>query len=242
MIELLPVLVFISLYGLSLIGEKKGVIYFTLALIVHLGYVIYRALHLGWLPVTERYDILLVMALAVAFSFFYFYRKISRNMLLDVLPLFVIILSVCAVFQGRMDTISPNMNSKWFYLHIILFIAGFSLFTISTVAGIFYLKGKSVLHEIIQYRMGLFGWLIFSFSLIGGSFWFFLTYGSYWLWTAKELWITIIWFYYSFYLHGRLFKSLRGTPAAIIGLTGYPLLLFSYLGVMPVLGSPWTQF
>jgi ABC-type transport system involved in cytochrome c biogenesis permease subunit len=242
MINLLLILAFITLYGLSMTGNKKGAAFFVSGLLLHTGYIIYRALHLGWLPVTERHDILTVMALAVALSFFYLYKKVSLNMLLNTIPLFVVILLFFAVFQVRMDTIDPNMNSKWFFAHIIFLILGYSLFTVGSAAGIFYLKDKSILHEMLQYRLLLFGWLLFSLSLIGGSVWFFLVYGSYWLWTAKELWITIVWFYYSFYLHSRLLRSLSGRPAAIIGLAGFPVIIFSYLGVMPILGSPWSQF
>jgi ABC-type transport system involved in cytochrome c biogenesis permease subunit len=242
MINLLIILVFIALYGLSMAGEKKGVVFFLMGLLIHAGYVLYRYLHLGWLPVTERHDILIAMALAVAGSFFYLYKKLSLNELLSTLPLFVVILSFFAVFQVRMDSIDPNMNSPWFFAHIIFLICGYSLLTVSSVAGILYLRARSLMHELIQYRLALFGWLLFSFSLIGGSFWFFLVYGSYWLWTAKELWITIVWFYYGFYLHSRLLRSLSGRPAAILGLAGFPILMFSYLGVMPILGSPWSQF
>jgi ABC-type transport system involved in cytochrome c biogenesis permease subunit len=242
MINLLVILTFIALYGLSMIGEKKGVVFFLIGLLIHTGYVLYRYLHLGWLPVTERHDILLAMALAVAFSFFYLYKKAPLNMILNTLPLFVVVLSFFAAFQVRMDSIDPIMNSKWFFAHIIFLILGYSLLTISSVAGILYLRDKSILHEMIQYRLALFGWLLFSFSLIGGSLWFFLVYGSYWLWTAKELWITIVWFYYSFYLHSRMLRSLSGTPSVVIGLAGFPIIIFSYLGVMPILGSPWSQF
>ena len=242
MISLIPVLAFISLYSFAIIGNKRGEVFFTLGLLIHTGYLLYRALHLGWLPVTERHDILLVISLAVAFSFFYLKKKAPLNVLLDILPLFVVFLSLLAVFQSRIDTIEPNMNSKWFYVYIIFFISGFFFFTVSSIAGILYLREKSILYEVIQYRLSLFGWLFFSFSLIGGSFWFYFTYGSYWLWTSKELWITVVWFYYSFYLHSRMMSSLYGRPASILGLIGFPIIIFSYLGVMPILGSPWTQF
>ncbi|MFN3740911.1 MAG: hypothetical protein ACK4TF_09630 [Thermodesulfovibrionales bacterium] len=56
------------------------------------------------------------------------------------------------------------------------------------------------------------------------------------------LWTTIVWFYYALYLHGRFINSLRGPIASEIGVAGILVLLFSYLGVTPILGSPWTQF
>jgi len=242
MINSLWILVSIALYGLSLIGGKKGRILFILGFLLHTGYVIYRGVSLGWVPVTERHDILLVMGLIVAGSFFYLNRRVPLNMILDTLPLFVIILSLFAVFQIRMDSIEPYMDSRWFYIHIIFMILGYSLFIISSITGISYIRAEQMALEVIQYRLALFGWLFFSFSLIGGSFWFFYTYGSYWLWTAKELWITIVWFYYSFYLHARLIRSLSGKPSALLGIAGFPVIMFSYLGVMPIIGSPWTQF
>jgi ABC-type transport system involved in cytochrome c biogenesis permease subunit len=242
MTNLLVVLAFVTLYGLSMIGDKKGKIFFYLGLFLHTGYVIYRTIHLGWLPVTERHDILLVMALGVSCSFFYFREKVSIKLLLDTLPLFVVILSFFAVFQTRFDTIDPNMRSIWFFIHIGFFVLGYAFFTAGSVAGMIYLKEKAMLYELMQYRLTLYGWLLFSFSLIGGSVWFFLVYGVYWLWTAKELWITIVWFYFSFYLHARMMRSLSGRPSAITGLAGFPIMIFSYLGVMPILGSPWTQF
>lgn len=238
----MPVLALISFYGLAIIGGRKGQMFYFLGLLLHAGYVIYRGILLGRLPVAERHDILLVMALIVALSFFYFYRRVSLTMILESLSLFVVVLSVFAILQERMDSIEPAMSSPWFYVYVIFFIIGYAFFTISAVAGILYFRDKAAIFELIQYRIALYGWLLFSFSLIGGSFWFFLTYGSYWHWTAKELWITIVWFYYSFYLHSRLLRFFAGTPSVVIGIAGFPVILFSYLGVMPILGSPWTQF
>jgi|Deesub1362A_J573_1020465.scaffolds.fasta_scaffold00361_40 ABC-type transport system involved in cytochrome c biogenesis permease subunit len=236
------ILAFIALYSLSLTGDRKGRNLFIAGLLLHVGYMVYRGLYLGWVPVTERHDILLIMGLIVAGGFFYLNKRIPLNMLLDTLPLFVILLCFFAVFQIRMDSIEPYMESKWFYMHIVFLIIGYAFFILSSVAGISYLRGKALTHETLQYRLALFGWLFFSFSLIGGSFWFYYTYGSYWLWTAKELWITIVWFYYGFYLHGRQVKALSGRVSVVLGVAGFPVLIFAYLGVMPIIGSPWTQF
>lgn len=242
MINLFSILVFISLYGVSIIGGKRGVIFYIFGLLFHIGYIIYRGLVLGRLPITERHDILLVVALIVALSFFYMYKKISLDIILSTLPLFVVIFCFFGIFQERIDTIEPHMNSKWFYIYMILFILGYSLLTIGSIAGIFYLREKAILYEAIQYRLTLLGWLLFSFSLIAGSVWFYLVYGVYWIWTAKELWTTIAWFYYSFYLHGRMIELFKGRPASLLGSAGFVVLIFSYIGVMPVLGSPWIQF
>jgi ABC-type transport system involved in cytochrome c biogenesis permease subunit len=242
MINILTILLFITLYGLAMTGGSNGKRLFTAGLVIHAGYVLYRAWHLGWLPVTEKHDILLVMALIVALAYYYFIRKVNADTVLTILPVFIVILSFFGLFQVRMDSIDPNMNSIWFFVHIIFFVLGYAYFTISTVAGIIYVIKKDQRFELLQYRLALFGWLLFSFSLIGGSMWFYLSYGVYWLWTAKELWITIVWFYIGFYLHSRMWPSLMGRAASLIGLFSFPLIIFSYLGVMPIIGSPWSQF
>lgn len=242
MIQLFFILLFISLYGLSIVGGKKGTAFYISGLLLHAGYIAYRWAFLGWLPVAERHDILLAMGFITALSFLYLYRRVSLALLLNTLPLFVVIFCFFAVFEERFDTIEPYMSSPWFYIHITLFILGYSLLATGSVAGLFFLKENAILCEIIQYRVTLLGWLVFSFSLIAGSVWFYHVYGVYWLWTANELWITITWFYYSFYLHSRLIKPLSGKPAAALGIAGFGVILFSYLGVMPLLGSPWRQF
>lgn len=242
MIAIIFILLFISLYGLSIIGNRMGAVFFGIALSLHLCYIIFRWSFLGRFPVTERHDILMIIAIGIALSILYMRKKVSLNLLFNILPMFIITLCFFSLFQERINTIEPNMNSAWFYAHMILFVIGYSLLITGSATGILYLKEKTHLLEIVQYKLSLSGWVIFSLSLIAGSVWFFLVHGVYWLWSAKELWTTITWLYYSFYLHARMIGTLRGRPASIFGIAGVGIILFSYLGVTPILGSPWTQF
>jgi len=67
--------------------------------------------------------------------------------------------------------------------------------------------------------------------MISGGIWAFYAWGTYWLWTPKEFWTSILWLYYSVYLHTRLQRKLAGRPAAMIGAFGTVVMLFTYLGV-----------
>ena len=242
MSHLFVILAITTLYALAMRGDKKGCVFFIAGLILHFLYITVRWVSLGHIPITDRYDILGIMAFLSALGFIYLHyiKRIKRIM--DFFPLLPVLLCLLAVFQERVDTINPAMSSSWFYLYMALFIAGFVLKGVGTVLGVMYLKESETMLEILQYRFTLAGWMFFSFALIAGSVWFYLAYGVYWLWTAKELWTTIVWFYYGFYLHARLVNSLKGWLAAEIGAAGFVVLLFSYLGVTPILGSPWTQF
>jgi ABC-type transport system involved in cytochrome c biogenesis permease subunit len=242
MTHLFIILGFITLYVLSLIGGWKGTVFFLSGFLFNLLFVGYRWMTLGHVPVTDRFDILIVMALVTAMSVFYLTVVRGMTDLMNVLPLLTAGLLFVAVFQDRIDTISPSMNSLWFYLYIILFIVGFSLMSVGSILGFVYLRSSQIDLEFLQYRFTLSGWLFFSSALIAGSVWFFLVHGVYWLWTAKELWTSIAWFYYGFYLHARFVKSIEISFVAEIGAAGLWVHLFSYLGVTSILGSPWTQF
>ncbi len=241
MAELLIVLSIIGLYGIGISGGRTGRVCLISALVVHLIFLVYRTVNLGHLPVTEKFDILLSTGFLSALCLNYIFSR-EKIVGSDYLILVPVVFCILAVFHERINTISPNMNSIWFYLYMFLFVTGFSLLSSGSAIGILYLIKQDGLIEALQYRITLTGWLLFSFSLIAGSVWFFLVHGVYWLWTAKELWLTIVWFYYTFYLHGRLINSLKGPVISEIGVAGLPLFLFAYLGVTPVLGSPWTQF
>jgi hypothetical protein len=240
MSHLFILLFIISLYALSLSDDRKGYRVFLIALFLHLLYVLYRTFHLGHPPITDKFDILLSAGLLTGLYQLYLKRRWIREAgYLYLLPVLFVFL---ALFQERIDTISSSMNSSWFYLHAGLLVIALSLLTTGSVIGLLYLKNSEHTFELLQYRITLAGWLFFSLSIIAGSIWFFLAQGVYWLWTAKELWLTITWFYYSLYLHGRYVNFLKGERAAEIGVAGVFVLFFSYLGVTPILGSPWTQF
>ena len=68
-----------------------------------------------------------------------------------------------------------------------------------------------------QYRSILLGYVLFSIAMIFGGIWAYLAWGTYWLWTPKELWTTIVWFFYSLYLHARLVRGWTGPKVSLDG-------------------------
>jgi ABC-type transport system involved in cytochrome c biogenesis permease subunit len=242
MTHLFFMLGFISLYSLGMLGGRKGHALYVSGLLLHAAYIVSRWLSMDHIPVSDKHDILSLVAFISALSFLYLHYIKKITDVMNVLPLLPVFLCMLSLFQERINTINPNMDSVWFYLYMIFFIVGFAMLGIGTVLGVMYLLKTAGSLEPLQYRFTLAGWIFFSVALIAGSVWFYLAYGVYWLWTAKELWTTIVWFYYGFYLHARLLNSLKGPIAAEVGASGFIVLLFAYLGVTPILGSPWTQF
>lgn len=91
--------------------------------------------------------------------------------------------------------------------------------------------------EGLQYRAALIGYCLFTLSIIFGGIWAYLAWGTYWMWTPKELWTSILWFFYSFYLHARLRQWWTGKPMAYLGIAGFAITMFTYLGVSLLMKS-----
>jgi ABC-type transport system involved in cytochrome c biogenesis permease subunit len=76
--------------------------------------------------------------------------------------------------------------------------------------------------------------------MVFGGIWAYFAWGTYWLWTPKELWTVILWLFYSLYLHARLRPWWSGRPSAILGIIGFVIVMFTYLGVSLFMKSSHT--
>jgi hypothetical protein len=125
--------------------------------------------------------------------------------------------TVFALFSSKHNTpLPPVLKTLWFEAHVVLAFLSYALFGIAAILGLLYLRKQESLYEGMQYRAILIGYCLFTLSMIFGGIWAFLAWGTYWLWTPKELWTSILWIYYSFFLHARLcyrsFYLSRGKP------------------------------
>ena len=67
--------------------------------------------------------------------------------------------------------------------------------------------------------------------MISGGIWAFYAWGTYMLWTPKELWSLIIWIYYAGLLHALFVKEWQGNRVVYLNLAGFLIVLFTYVGV-----------
>lgn len=230
------------LYALGMLGGRAGKYSVLAGLAVHGFFIAHRSLLLGKVPVTERLDILsLISFLMILAMLFIKQRHKTAGIENHLIPLSAFF-AFTAMFHEPVNSVDLFMRSPWFYLFSIFNILSYVLFGAGAILGLMYLFGEDEALEPLQHRYSLYGWTAFSLSLLSGSVWFFLAYGSYWYWTAKEFWSSLTWLYYAVYLHSRYLADFRGRPAAVIGVLGYPLLLFNYFGIGTVIKSPWSQF
>lgn len=241
-ISIILLLTAASLYVMGLSGGRSGRNFFIAGLAVHAGSMLWRASILGMPPITEKRDTISFMAFSMALLHLKTSPKTGEtDISLLSLPMISIFTLIPLAYEP-LDTITPFLRSPWFFLHVFTYFLSYSFFGISACFGAYYLWDGKPAGELLQYKTALLGWIVYSISLVLGSIWFYFAYGTYWLWTSKELWSALAWFVYAGYLHARLMKSFRGRPAAAFGALGFAAAVFAYFGVGTIIPSPPVQF
>jgi ABC-type transport system involved in cytochrome c biogenesis permease subunit len=217
------------LYPLALTGPR----FILPALVLHAALIAQTALRYGRIPLIGMHDTLGFLAFAIGVAYVIAGWKRKRDLFTYLsIPLIVFFLLGSRASPPSMPgPLPPVLNTIWFELHVILSFLSYALFAIGAVFGILSLRGKEPPAEINQYRSLLLGYVLFSVAMIFGGIWAYYAWGTYWLWTPKELWTTIVWFFYSLYLHARLVRGWSGPRVVWMGIIGFAIVLFTYAGV-----------
>ena len=231
-----------ALYILGLYEDRKGHWLIGAGLLVHAFSILQRWGYAGLIPLSEKRDNISLTAFVMAAVLLYLrLRRKPKDLSLFALPLASGLLIVAMGYRTT-DSITPFMQTPWFYLHVIFYFTSYALFGLGAASALQYLVKHETPQEDLSYRLSSTGWVLLTVSLLFGSTWFYLAYGTYWLWTSKELWITITWLSYGLYLHARMMRGLRGRWAAALCLASFAIALFTYFGVGTVIKAPPTQF
>lgn len=198
------------------------------------SYLLIRGLSLGRLPVVGPHDTLNLFALssgmmAIPFMVLNEVRKDRFFFrLLSLMSGSMVLLSI--LFPPYEGTIPPVLRTFWFEIHVVSAFFSYGLFGIGAIFGLTFFLKKEMKAIDLQYSSLLIGYTLFSFSMITGGIWAFYAWGTYWIWTPKELWTAILWLFYGLYLHLRLSQRWNSF-AVIFGTGGFIVVLFTYLGV-----------
>jgi ABC-type transport system involved in cytochrome c biogenesis permease subunit len=217
--------------------------YFLYAgLVFQSAYIISRGLELGRLPLVGPHDTLIFVSASIAAFFIPFGIALKgKPWFPRAIALTAAAFTVFGVISKPHNTpLPPVLNTLWFELHVVLAFLSYALFGIGAVLGALYLFGRENSLEGLQYRSIFIGYCLFSLSMIFGGVWAYLAWGTYWLWTPKELWTSLVWLFYSIYLHARLVQGWMGRPLAILGIAGFVVVMFTYLGVSLLMKSSHT--
>lgn len=85
--------------------------------------------------------------------------------------------------------------------------------------------------EALSFRINAIGFVMWTFTIIGGAIWADEAWGRAWGWDPKEVWSFVVWVIYAAYLHARTTRGWSGRRAAYFVLIGYATVLFNFTGV-----------
>lgn len=205
------------------------------------AYMVMRALMVGRLPLLGPHDTLVFFSLcigasALAMTFSPSLRnvrwfRISGGVTAAFFTLFAL------RFKPLFMPLPQILDTAWFELHVILAFLAYALFVLGGVLASAFLRSKKRPYLDLQYKTALTGWTFFSASMISGGIWGYYAWGTYWLWTAKELWTSVLWLFYAMLLHLRYKGSAWDSFAAWLAIAGVAVMLFTYLGVSMLMKS-----
>ncbi|MFI2103577.1 c-type cytochrome biogenesis protein CcsB [Isoptericola sp. NPDC019693] len=217
--------------------------------------IVLRGIAAGRTPWANMYEFTLVgsfMALAVFLGMNV--RKDFRFLGAFVTGLSVLFLVLGVnVFYVAATGVQPALQNYWLVIHVGVAISATGIFTVAFVASVLQLlrdsrdSGSPYLLrpgfrwldrvptptslEGLSFRLNAVGFVLWTFTIIGGAIWAEHAWGRYWGWDPKEVWSFVIWVVYAAYLHARTTRGWDGRRAAWFVVVGYLCVLFNFTGV-----------
>ena len=188
------------------------------------------------LPVTGLFETQHFLSLWVASAAVYFsFRYRADSFLPAAMMMTVASLIIAGVGPREVVPLTPAIDTPLFLIHVATSFAAYGLFGIAALLAVYRslgLSGSPLGNERRMMDESLYvGYILFTWGMIAGSLWAYLAWGSYWTWRIKGLWSWILWFYYSGVLHVRNRPRWQGWPLDVLAVTGFVLVLFTYLGL-----------
>ncbi len=217
--------------------------------------IVLRGLAAGRTPWANMYEFTLVgsfVALAVFLGLSL--RREVRFLGTFVTGLVVLFLALGVnVFYVAATGVQPALQNYWLVIHVGVAVAATGILTIAFVASALQLLRDSrdsgtpflvrpgfrwldqvptpASLETLSFRLNAVGFVLWTFTLIGGAIWAEHAWGRYWGWDPKEVWSFIVWVVYAAYLHARTTRGWSGRRAAWFVVVGYACVLFNFTGV-----------
>jgi len=204
------------------------------------AYIVTRGIDLGRLPLVGPHDTLGFLAASIAVFGIPFGYSLTgrRNSFFGMVASTACLLTLFALTSAQNNSpLPPVLKTIWFEFHVVLAFISYALFGLAALLAWIGWDSADTNTDGLQYRAVLMGYCLFTLSMIFGGIWAYLAWGTYWIWTPKELWTAILWVFYGFYLHARLRQWWTGRPMAILGMAGFGVVLFTYLGVSLLMKS-----
>ncbi|HEU4425751.1 MAG TPA: c-type cytochrome biogenesis protein CcsB [Pilimelia sp.] len=225
----------------------------VLAVLAHLGCLVFRGVAAGRMPWGNMYEFVLSVTFvgAVAWLVVLARRPAIRHLGLFVALAMVLLLGVAGmVLYTPIAPLVPALDSFWFVIHVSAAVLASGIFLLGSVPAAMFLtragydRGKRRFPyslgrrlpaadalERLAFRLHAFAFPIWTFAVAAGAIWAEAAWGRYWGWDPKETWAFISWVVYAGYLHARATPSVKRSTATWIAVIGFLTMLMNLFGV-----------
>ncbi len=212
-------------------------------------FLIYGMVSQGHVPMTNIRESLIFFSWSIVLIYLILeYKWKIRVMGAFIITIAFVLILLSTLFPPGHAPLPEYFSSGWLGIHTTLAFLADASFAIAFAIGLMYiiqerqLKRKSpgafyrrlppldVLDEL-SYRAIIMGFPLLTLAMLTGAIWADSAWGSYWGWEPKEIWSLITWLVYAVYLHARLITGWRGRKAAYLAVTGFLVVIFTFLGV-----------
>lgn len=213
-------------------------------LLLHAMFLTLRWILSGHAPMAGLFESLTVFSFFSALSAFLLCRTQGTMPAWKLLSILALLPQAgAALVDKRFSPLYPALDTPWFAAHVGLSFLGYGLFAAGLALSLRYLKdgGEEVYRAAA--RSALYGFSAFSAGMVCGGIWAYYAWGSYWIWTPKEIWSVILWVYFAALTHMKFIPAGKGWPGwsrrLEMGATaaGYLVMLATFLGVSLLLRS-----
>jgi ABC-type transport system involved in cytochrome c biogenesis permease subunit len=199
-------------------------------------------LGIGHAPLSNFYESLVFYSWCISFVLVVMKKRIYSypliTMLVSLVSLaFIGYASISPSVERNIQPLIPALQSNWLHIHVVTCFIAYASFAVSFIASLLYfvewkgmLPPKETMEEI-NYRSIIVGFLMLSAGILTGAVWAHYAWGTYWSWDPKETWSLITWIVYAVFLHARLVKGWKGKKLALLSVTGFVCVIFTYFGV-----------
>lgn len=198
----------------------------------------------GHAPMAGLFESLTIFSFCSALPAFLLHRDDKTRPALWGLSLLALLPQAgAALADKRLIPLYPALDTPWFAAHVGLSFLGYGFFAAGLALSLAFLRNEEEPLYRAAAKSALFGFSAFSAGMVCGGIWAYYAWGSYWIWTPKEIWSVVLWLYFATLVHLKFIPAQKRWPGWTkrmeMGATaaGYFVMLATFLGVSLLLRS-----
>ncbi|ERG64025.1 hypothetical protein L332_06070 [Agrococcus pavilionensis RW1] len=223
-------------------GARIGFVLTVIGWVVLVAGAVFRGLAAGRVPWANMYEFALT-GVAIIVGVFVLSR-LWRD--LTFLGVFITGLAVVSLGTATLNfyvpptPLPPALQTYWLVIHVFVATLATGFFALGAGLSVVQLVKERRTNgflrslpsaeqlEDLGYRVGVIGFIFWTFTLVAGAIWAEHAWGRYWGWDTKEVWTFIIWVLYAGYIHARATRGWRGSRSAWLQIIGFAAVVFNF--------------